>query len=95
MKRTLGDVKIVKKLDYKLSVEKDLVNINETKIDLPKSNVIKFIMEDKSWFVVRPSGTEPKIKIYLSIIGNSLKDAEEKMNMFEKRVMKIIEDVNY
>ncbi|OAA84744.1 phospho-sugar mutase [Clostridium ljungdahlii] len=94
MKRTLGDAKIVKKLDYKLSVEKDLININESKIDLPKSNVLKFIMEDKSWFVVRPSGTEPKIKIYLSIIGNSLKDAEEKMNVFEKRVMKIIDDVN-
>jgi phosphoglucomutase len=94
MKRTLGDTKIVKKLDYKLSVEKDLININESKIDLPKSNVLKFIMEDKSWFVVRPSGTEPKIKIYLSIIGNSLKDAEEKMNVFEKRVMKIIDDVN-
>lgn len=94
MKRTLGDAKIVKKLDYKLSVEKDLININENIIHLPKSNVLKFIMEDKSWFVVRPSGTEPKIKIYLSIIGNSLKDAEEKMNVFEKRVMKIIDDVN-
>ncbi|MHC6180712.1 phospho-sugar mutase [Clostridium sp. JNZ X4-2] len=94
MKRTLGNVKIIKKLDYKLGVEKDLVNISENIIKLPKSNVLKFIMEDKSWFVVRPSGTEPKIKIYLSVIGGSLKDSQDKMEAFEKNVMNIIENAN-
>lgn len=51
-------------------------------------------MEDKSWFVVRPSGTEPKIKIYLSVIGGSLKDSQDKMEAFEKNVMNIIENAN-
>ncbi|WP_368489966.1 phospho-sugar mutase [Clostridium sp. BJN0013] len=94
MKRTLGGVKIVKKLDYKLSIEKDLVNITENIIQLPKSNVLKFVMEDRSWFVVRPSGTEPKIKIYFSVIGNSLKDSEDKMEMLKQNVMNIIKDAN-
>jgi phosphoglucomutase len=92
MNYTIGNIKIVKKLDYKLSIEKDMVNISETKIDLPKSNVLKFIMEDSSRFVVRPSGTEPKMKVYLSVTGDSEKDSEEKMRMFEKSVMKIIDD---
>ncbi|NMM61120.1 phospho-sugar mutase [Clostridium sp. P21] len=92
MSYSLGEVKIVKKMDYKISVEKDLVNINEKIIQLPKSNVLKFIMEDDSCFVVRPSGTEPKMKVYLSVIGNSIKDSEEKMELFKKNVMEVIDE---
>lgn len=92
MSYTLGNVKIVKKLDYKLSIEKDLVDIKEEIISLPKSNVLKFVMEDRSWFVVRPSGTEPKMKIYLSVIGKSIGDSEDKMETLEKSVNSIIDD---
>lgn len=94
MKRMLGKVKIVKKLDYKLSIEKNLANITENIIQLPKSNVLKFVMEDKSWFVVRPSGTEPKIKIYFSIVGSSFEDSEEKMEILKQNVMHIIKDAS-
>lgn len=92
MKASVENVKIIKKFDYKLSIEKDLVNIEEKIINLPKSNVLKFILEDGSWFVVRPSGTEPKMKIYLSCIGKSLEDAESKMNVFKDNIMAIIND---
>lgn len=92
MKSSIDGVKIVKKMDYKLSVEKDLVKIKEKEIHLPKSNVLKFVLEDGSWFVVRPSGTEPKMKVYLSCIGNSLENAEENMEKFKKSVMSIIND---
>jgi phosphoglucomutase len=91
MSNRLDDVKIVKKMDYKLGLEKDLINIKESRIDLPKSNVLKFILEDNSWFVVRPSGTEPKMKIYLSVTGNSLEDSEEKMKKFESKVKEVID----
>jgi phosphoglucomutase len=90
MKATVNEVKIVRKMDYKLSIEKDLVNIDEKIINLPKSNVLKFVLEDGSWFVVRPSGTEPKMKIYLSCIGNSLQHADEKMELFKKNIMDIV-----
>lgn len=92
MKNTLDDVRIIKKLDYKLSLEKDLISINESPIDLPKSNVLKFILEDQSWFVVRPSGTEPKIKLYLSVVGSSLDDADNKMETFKNKIDKIFKD---
>lgn len=68
--------------DYELSVRKHLKDNTEEKIDLPKSNVLKYILEDDSWFVVRPSGTEPKIKIYASVVGGNKKDADQKMDQF-------------
>jgi phosphoglucomutase len=48
-------------------------------IKLPKENVLQFILEDKSWFCTRPSGTEPKLKIYYSVIGESMEDADARM----------------
>jgi phosphoglucomutase len=92
MKTTINGIKISKKMDYKLSIEKDLDNMTEKIIELPKSNVLKFILQDGSWFVVRPSGTEPKMKIYLSVVGNSSEDAENKTQEFKTNVMKIIEE---
>lgn len=65
----------------------------EALIKLPKSNVLKYILEDDSWFVVRPSGTESKMKIYLSVVGKSLKDSEEKLNSFKNSVMNRINNI--
>ena len=88
----VSGVKIRRIMDYKLSMEKDLIYKCEKKIELPKSNVLRFILEDKSWFVVRPSGTEPKMKIYVSVVGDSIEDADSKVNVFKKCVMKIINE---
>ena len=92
MSRKVGEADIIRKLDYKTGIEKDILKITESKIDLPRTNTLKFILEDGSAFVVRPSGTEPKMKIYLSVVGNSLEDSENKVDAFEKLVMEIIED---
>jgi phosphoglucomutase len=92
MNSAVNGVDIIKKMDYKNSIEKDLVKLEETIIELPKSNVLKFILQDDSWFVVRPSGTEPKMKIYLSTVGTSLVDAEEKMIEFKQNIMELIEN---
>lgn len=85
-------VAIKTKLDYKLSKEEDLIAKTESVIDLPKSNVLKFILENGSSFVVRPSGTEPKMKIYLAVSGSSLEDSEEKIKVFKEKVMEIINE---
>ncbi len=55
--------------DYKLGIFYDFITGDFEKLDFPKSNVLKFIFEDGSWFVIRPSGTEPKMKIYFSFCG--------------------------
>lgn len=83
-------MKIVTRLDYKLSVEENTVNNTKAPIDLPKSNVLKYILEDGSYFVVRPSGTEPKMKVYLAVKSNSLDNAEKDIATFKEKVMEII-----
>ena len=70
------NVSIIK--DYGNSVATDTKSGEKTKISLPKSNVIAFHLEDGSSIIVRPSGTEPKIKIYLEATGNSALEAMEK-----------------
>ena len=91
MGQEVNGVKINTKFDYKLSKETDFLNNVEKEIHLPTSNVLKFVLNDGSWFVVRPSGTEPKMKVYLSVVGESLKDADLKLEEFKNIVMSLIE----
>ena len=76
--------------DYKMSKRYDLVDHREETIDLPSSDVLYFELEDQSWFVVRPSGTEPKIKIYFSVAGDTMTEAESKMESFKEAVIGIV-----
>jgi phosphoglucomutase len=92
MNGSIGNSKIVKKMDYLVSLEMDLITNKEKIINLPKSNVLKFVLEDGSWFVVRPSGTEPKMKIYLSTKGKSLAITSEKIVVLKQNVMSIIDE---
>ncbi len=85
-------VKIITRLDYKLSIEENTVNNTKATIDLPKSNVLKYILEDGSYFVVRPSGTEPKMKIYLAVKSSSLDNADKDIAKFKEKVMEIINE---
>ena len=89
---SVNGVKVAKKLDYKLSKENDYLTASELEINLPKSNVLKYILEDGSSFVVRPSGTEPKMKIYSAVKGENLEDSQEKLEKFNKSVMDIINE---
>ena len=77
-----GD-RVVTVSDYKLSVRKNLADGSESEIKLPKSNVLAYKMESGSSFIVRPSGTEPKIKIYVAAVG-SRESANAKLDEFEK-----------
>lgn len=90
MPKEVNGVKVVTAEDYKASERYNFVaNTTET-IHLPKSNVLKFILEDKSWFVIRPSGTEPKVKIYASVVGKDTSDAEEQSKVFVKHIKTIL-----
>ncbi len=63
--------------DYKTSVAKNLEDNSESKIDLPKSNVLAYKSKNSNGIIVRPSGTEPKIKAYITAIGTSKENAKE------------------
>ncbi len=67
--------------DYKLQIEKDYTNNSQSKLDLPVSNVIQYILEDGTYITVRPSGTEPKIKYYIYTKGNSKQEADKKLHL--------------
>lgn len=73
--------------DYLSGERKELATGKISAISLPQANVVKFILEDDSWFCIRPSGTEPKCKFYFSVKGTSLDDAESRLGRLEQAVM--------
>ena len=73
----IAGYKVVSIADYDLKINKDLVTGASEAIDLPKSNVLSFTLEGGHCAIVRPSGTEPKIKIYITAIGKTLAQAQE------------------
>ncbi|MCY8437507.1 phospho-sugar mutase [Bacillus haynesii] len=84
---------VVSAEDY-LTGKRTLLKENKTEtIDLPKSNVLKYFLEDGSWFCLRPSGTEPKVKFYFAVKGQTNEDSEAILNQLTDEVMKKIDDI--
>lgn len=73
--------------DYKESVRTNVEESKKEEITLPKSNVLKYFLEDGTWFCLRPSGTEPKVKFYFGVKGSSLEDSQQALNDISKDVM--------
>lgn len=87
----LGNSKVIAIRDYEASERKNMLTGDITKINLPKSNVLYYELENDEWCCVRPSGTEPKIKFYMGVKGNSLEDADNKLNILTKAMKDISE----
>ncbi|WP_026579994.1 phospho-sugar mutase [Bacillus sp. SB47] len=84
---------VVSAEDY-LTGERTLLKENKTEtIDLPTSNVLKYFLEDGSWFCLRPSGTEPKVKFYFAVKGPTNEDSEALLHQLTDEVMKKIDDI--
>ncbi len=84
--------KLVVSEDYKASVQYDVVKDEKSDIHLPKSNVLKYQLEDGSWFCVRPSGTEPKVKFYFGVTADSHKNADEALVNLKQSVMDLVHE---
>ncbi len=82
--------KVVKVADYKTSKMVDVVTGEECTINLPKSNVLSYSLEDNSKVIVRPSGTEPKIKIYITAYGMTRKESEDKTVLMSEDATKLL-----
>ena len=78
----IAGVKVKEYRDYQKGVE-----------DLPKSDVIQIVLEDETYLTVRPSGTEPKIKFYISVVDSDKKVAEEKLEKLEKEFLNYAENL--
>lgn len=91
--KEVAGVKVVAIEDFQSS-EKTYSQTSTTEtIQLPKSNVLKFYLEDGSWFTVRPSGTEPKAKFYFAVKGNSLRNSEKLLSTLETTVMNLVDQL--
>ena len=86
----VSGMKVVKFSDFKESVEKDLVAETEKVIELPKSNVLAYYLEGNNAAIIRPSGTEPKIKIYITAVGKDKADAQRITDLITDDMKKIM-----
>ena len=87
----LKGFKILAKDDVKLGIKTDYLTGDSSKINLPSSNVIKYYLNVNMWFVLRPSGTEPKLKVYYGVKGESSADADKKLSELSKEVLAIVD----
>ena len=78
----IAGLKVIRFDDYKLSTSKNVVTGEVTELTLPKSNVLAFFLEGGSKVIVRPSGTEPKIKAYIT----SKQDTREEAEAIEQKI---------
>ena len=90
--QSLGKSALVSYTDYQNSITHDFKNNRETVVnDIPKSNVLRFFFDDGSWYALRPSGTEPKIKLYMYSKAETEEEATLKLEDMEKVVFAKLE----
>ena len=83
----IGDYKVLTFKDIEKDIEKDMETGKIKTTGLPKSNVLYYELEEDSWCCVRPSGTEPKIKLYMGVKGISEEDATIKLENLKKAML--------
>ncbi|MCL6616803.1 MAG: phospho-sugar mutase, partial [Anoxybacillus ayderensis] len=83
----VANERVVIREDYKASERVYVDTGKKETIHLPKSNVLKYVLEDGSWFCARPSGTEPKMKFYFGVKGRTLTEAKQQLEQLETAVM--------
>lgn len=91
----LDGVAVTELLDYDMQMGKNLATGESWKIDLPKSNVLQFVLADGSKISARPSGTEPKIKFYFSVKGtvNSAAEFEAAEKALDDKIARIVKEM--
>jgi phosphoglucomutase len=87
------DVKAVR--DYQLKETFNVITEKKIALDLPNSNVLYYELIDGSWFCIRPSGTEPKIKIYFGVSESSQVKSQEKLEYIREKVVNTIKRLIY
>ena len=83
---TIGGAAVTGVRDYKTSIAKDLTSGKEETINLPKSNVLEFLLGDKGSVIARPSGTEPKVKFYYTAVGQNKDEAKVLLDAMVKQM---------
>ena len=85
--KAFGTFKVLKMRDYKTNEVLDMTGGEISETGLPTSNVLYYELESDAWCCARPSGTEPKIKFYMGVKGESLKDADDKLKALTEALL--------
>ena len=90
--KQIGKYKVLCFKDVDKDCVKDMITGEEGKTGLPKSNVLYYQLENNSWCCVRPSGTEPKIKLYFGVKGTSAENATEELELLKDAMVKTVKE---
>ena len=88
----VGGKKVLRFRDFKTDTDKDMVTGETKTTGFPASNVLYFDFADGEWLCVRPSGTEPKIKLYIGVNGTSIEDARERAEIFKEKAALLLSE---
>ena len=86
----IGKYKVIEFKDVELDEIKNLITGEQRKTGLPKSNVLYYELENNAWCCVRPSGTEPKIKLYMGVKADSMESAEKDLEELKDAMVKLV-----
>lgn len=92
-RQAFNDLKISSFIDYNECRRYDYDTGSETYIDIRKANVLYFRFDDGGWFAMRPSGTEPLIKLYFGVIGATKDEASKKIKYYKENILPNIEQL--
>ena len=86
----IGDYKVLTFKDIDKDYVKNRITGEESKSGLPKSNVLYYELEDNNWCCIRPSGTEPKIKLYMGVKGKTDEEASKKLEDLKQAMLDVV-----
>ncbi|MDP1394610.1 phospho-sugar mutase [Lysinibacillus capsici] len=89
MPKKIANLAVLRTEDY-LVGQVVLANGTTEGLTLPKENVVKLILEDDSWIAIRPSGTEPKCKFYIGVVGDTAEQTQQKLEQVKQAVLEIV-----
>ncbi|MEI4525077.1 phospho-sugar mutase [Priestia megaterium] len=89
----IADVAVEKIEDYQSGKRTNLLTAQQERMNLPSSNVLKFWLQDGSWFAIRPSGTEPKMKFYFGVKKGMYPESEERLKEVKTSVMNTVKEI--
>lgn len=89
----ISNNKVLEVHDYLVGKKINVLNNNIEKLDMPASNVLYYKLENDSWFCIRPSGTEPKIKIYLGVKRNSIEESSNTLLEIKQQLVNKLESM--
>lgn len=89
--KSIGDYPVVSMRDYKKGTVTVCADGSQSPAGLPSSNVLYYDLTEDAWVCVRPSGTEPKVKLYYGVKGSSLEDSRQKSQALGEAVLAMVE----